>query len=331
MAEPSSYDVFLCHSQRDKEQVETIGQRLSRAGYSVFFDKWNVAAGDRWQDRIVHAMNRSGSAAIFIGAGESGEWRNHEVRLALNRETRDKKFRIVPVLLPGARYSGQEDLEALLAAFQWADLRQGIEDEEGFRRLACGIQGVAPGPGPGAPSTAKAARPRLRWHLALPASALVASSLVFYIYFPIGQSREPASGASKAEPIAADPAPATTQPGSDAPSASDPPAPVVTEFPVRPSPPPQPLGKSFFTLEETAPAHFGASGVDFSVSFSDDELGTLATLQISAAGREPIVESLLGPGGRIQFQSRSESHSLTIAAWNPSRKSLQLSVDPPLK
>jgi NB-ARC domain len=76
--------------------------------------------------------------------------------MAINRRVTDthQQFRVIPVLLPGAK---RDSLPALLVAGTWVEFRDSIDEPDAFHRLLCGISGLAPGPGeadaPGSPRT----------------------------------------------------------------------------------------------------------------------------------------------------------------------------------
>ncbi len=46
MAETFSYDVFLSHSSKDKKVVRAVAERLRADGLRVWFDEWEIKAGD---------------------------------------------------------------------------------------------------------------------------------------------------------------------------------------------------------------------------------------------------------------------------------------------
>jgi hypothetical protein len=99
------YDVFLSHNSKDKPAVETFAARLmDEAGIKVWLDKWNLIPGEPWQEEIERALDQSQTCAVFLGPGGFGGWHHEEMRAALNRrvEGRTPKFRVIPVLLPGA-------------------------------------------------------------------------------------------------------------------------------------------------------------------------------------------------------------------------------------
>src|SRR5262245_38056050 len=67
------------------------------------------------------------------------------MRAALDKRVRNKSFRVIPVLLPGAEPRNEETLPSFLSLLTWVDFRAGLDDRETFRRLVAGICGLAPG------------------------------------------------------------------------------------------------------------------------------------------------------------------------------------------
>jgi tetratricopeptide (TPR) repeat protein len=148
MADQETYDVFLSHNSQEKPQVEALAYRLSERGLTPFLDKWCLVPGDPWQEVIEEALQASASCAVFIGPGDISPWHNKEMRAALIRQARERTFRVIPVLLPGATRPDERDLPPFLELFTWVDFRAGLEDKYAFHCLCCGIQGIAPGPPP---------------------------------------------------------------------------------------------------------------------------------------------------------------------------------------
>ena len=140
------YDVFLSHASADKSEVEHLARKLRDQGLEPFLDKWHLIPGERWQEALEEALDQSRTCAVFLGQA-FGPWQNEEMRSALETCVRDAGFRVIPILLPGGREPGQEDLPRFLRRLTWVDFRRGLEDEEAFRRLLAGIRGQAPGPG----------------------------------------------------------------------------------------------------------------------------------------------------------------------------------------
>ncbi|HEX5751644.1 MAG TPA: TIR domain-containing protein [Archangium sp.] len=137
------FDVFLSHNSQDKAAVELLAERLrSEAGLRPFLDTWNLVPGTRWQPSLEDALEKSQSVAVFFGPSGVAPWHNEEVRVALANAVRTRdEYRVIPVLLPGAR---AEEVTGFLAQRTWVDFRAGLEDAAAFTRLVAGIKGQAP-------------------------------------------------------------------------------------------------------------------------------------------------------------------------------------------
>ena len=62
-----------------------------------------TCAGGTWQTEIDAALGAVQGVAIVVGPGGMGPWQKEEVQAALLRAVDDaKRFRVIPVLLPGA-------------------------------------------------------------------------------------------------------------------------------------------------------------------------------------------------------------------------------------
>jgi tetratricopeptide (TPR) repeat protein len=163
MADEVTYDVFLSHNSQDKPQVEALAHRLGKRGLIPFLDRWCLVPGEPWQEAIEEALRASASCAVFLGPGDISPWHNEEMRAALDRQARERVFRVIPVLLPGATRPDEGDLPLFLGGRTWVDFRQvGLEDPYAFHCLCCGIQGIAPGPPPEAEPEEAAAIPPVR-------------------------------------------------------------------------------------------------------------------------------------------------------------------------
>jgi TIR domain len=141
------YDVFMSHQSGDKSLVESIATRLvDEQGLRPFLDKWHLIPGEPWQEALEEALDRSKTCAVFLGPGGLGPWENEEMRAAIEERVRNKSFRVIPVLLPGAEPKNEKTLPRFLRRLTWVDFRGGLDDPDTFQRLVAGIRGVAPGP-----------------------------------------------------------------------------------------------------------------------------------------------------------------------------------------
>jgi WD40 repeat protein len=134
--ETGDYDVFLCHSSRDKEAVKAIGERLKERGILPWLDVWEIRPGTRWQKTLERQLTSIKSAAVFIGRGKSGPWQDIEVETLLQEFARRQRP-IIPVILPGRQ--GSPRLPKFLGLWHVVDMRQ--PDPDPFEQLAWGITG----------------------------------------------------------------------------------------------------------------------------------------------------------------------------------------------
>ncbi len=95
-------DVFLSYNWRDRTAVEVVARALEGRGVSVFLDRWYLTPGRPWQEILEEKTTTCGAVAVFVGPEGLGRWQQREKELALDRQTRDAAFRVIPVLLPGA-------------------------------------------------------------------------------------------------------------------------------------------------------------------------------------------------------------------------------------
>ncbi|MEK6257289.1 MAG: toll/interleukin-1 receptor domain-containing protein [Planctomycetota bacterium] len=94
------FDVFLSYNRLDKVQVGRIAQALPKYEVNPWLDVKNISLGALFQDEIEQAIPLAKSMAILIGTQGRGPWQDAEIKVAI-RLSVEKKFPIVPVLLPG--------------------------------------------------------------------------------------------------------------------------------------------------------------------------------------------------------------------------------------
>ena len=144
------YHVFLSHNSADEPAVEALARRLAdEAGLYPFLDKWHLIPGEPWQEAIEKALDQSRTCAVFVGPRGIGPWEHEEMRAAIEQRVADRSFRVIPILLPGAKRGKRGRLPAFLSRATWVEFQESIEDAEAFRRLVAGIKGEPPGRGPG--------------------------------------------------------------------------------------------------------------------------------------------------------------------------------------
>jgi WD40 repeat protein len=98
-----TYDVFVSYSRADGRHAAEIDSVLRDKGLKTFFDRRNLAAGLPWVRALEQAIGAAQAAIVLIGPRGLGNTQQYERELAFVRQTRDSKFRVVPVLLPDTR------------------------------------------------------------------------------------------------------------------------------------------------------------------------------------------------------------------------------------
>jgi hypothetical protein len=137
------FDVFLSHAHVDSESVaELAGSLADRAGFRVWLDRWVLIPGEHWQQAIAKGLNQARTCAVCIGKQTPQGWFREEIEQALNRQVKDKSFRVIPVILPGG---DPQIIDNFLALRSWVDLSGGFANEEGFHVLISGVAGRPPG------------------------------------------------------------------------------------------------------------------------------------------------------------------------------------------
>lgn len=142
------YDLFISYNSRDHELVSRLRDELTQLGCeSVFLDRLHLQPGQNWVDDLEAALLSSRSMAVFLGAGDMGRWQLRERAWALDQTTLQNSYKVIPVLLPGAKPP-----LGFLQQQMWIDLRLGTnprlplpdrERTQQLKRLAEAIRGQA--------------------------------------------------------------------------------------------------------------------------------------------------------------------------------------------
>ena len=97
---PSStkFDVFICHASEDKESfVETLAQALNDAGFSVWYDDFQLAWGDSLRQSIDRGLVGSKYGIVVLSRPFfEKKWTEHELDGLFAKEAKNKKV-ILPI------------------------------------------------------------------------------------------------------------------------------------------------------------------------------------------------------------------------------------------
>lgn len=139
------YDVFLSHAHVDADLVEPLAARLEdEAGLRVWLDRWVLIPGAHWQQEMAKGLGEARTCAVCIGRNTPAGWFREEIERALNRQTKDTSFRVIPVILPDG---DSTVVDNFLELRTWVVFKNGL-DAGAFHLLTCGVRGVKPGRGP---------------------------------------------------------------------------------------------------------------------------------------------------------------------------------------
>ncbi len=143
MALDESYDVFISHEHSEADVAEKLGSRLEdEAGLRVWLDRWILIPGENWQQEMAKGLDKAQSCVVCIGQHTPDGWFREEIERALNRQTREKNFRVIPVILPNGDRS---ILNNFLELRTWVDFANDIDDKYAFHILVSGVRGIQPG------------------------------------------------------------------------------------------------------------------------------------------------------------------------------------------
>src|SRR5688500_15590793 len=132
-------DAFLSHSHADAAWVEALARRLEDTrGLKVWLDRWVLVPGKSWQQTMARGLEEAKSCALFVGATTPTGWFQREIERALDLQTKNAEFRVVPVLLPDA---DPDNVPGFASLHTWADFRDGQDHDYAFHVLCQGIKG----------------------------------------------------------------------------------------------------------------------------------------------------------------------------------------------
>jgi hypothetical protein len=134
----NTYDVFISYSQRDREFVRKLANRLAAERLNVFFDEASIAIGDTLADSLVRAVQRARYMIIVMSPDYfRSAWGQRELELALEREfttTEKQHIRVLPLLYRDC------DIPPILTTKVYADCRTDDAFEASFPKIVATIR-----------------------------------------------------------------------------------------------------------------------------------------------------------------------------------------------
>jgi hypothetical protein len=131
--------VFLSHNRADKDVARRLGAQMRLAGADVWFDEWEIRAGDSIPGKVKDALAVVDTVVLLWSAdADRSEWVRAEFETAITRGMEDESLRVVPIILDDT------PLPPLVQRLRRVDLRDGDETRAVTRpwaspptRIAC--------------------------------------------------------------------------------------------------------------------------------------------------------------------------------------------------
>ncbi|HYX23404.1 MAG TPA: TIR domain-containing protein [Thermoanaerobaculia bacterium] len=133
---PRSPELFLSYHRPDLAAVRAVQKLLEARSVATYLDVRDLPAGLPWPQRLEEALGSVRAVAVFLGPTGLGRGQKREIGFALDRQDREERFPVIPVLLQGAR----PELSFLFHN-TWVDLRDDPTSPEGMRALVEAAQG----------------------------------------------------------------------------------------------------------------------------------------------------------------------------------------------
>jgi len=96
----ASKGTFLCHSSKDKRVVRQIASTLAKVGVPIWYDEWEIEAGDSITRKINDGLASASNLVVFLSSASlSSNWVQRELNSTLMKQISTNKIRIIPVKL----------------------------------------------------------------------------------------------------------------------------------------------------------------------------------------------------------------------------------------
>lgn len=93
-------NLFLSHNTNDKELARSLGAQLKLAGADVWFDEWEIAAGESIPTKVNAALATADAVlVVWSGNAAGSKWVANELEAAYTRSLSDPLFRLIPILI----------------------------------------------------------------------------------------------------------------------------------------------------------------------------------------------------------------------------------------
>lgn len=131
--------IFISYSHSDREFVERLAKSLHESGEDVWWDRWEILAGDSLIDKIFEEGLVTAAAFVVVISPDSvkSKWVRQELDVATIRRI-EGVTKIIPVVI------GDVEIPIALRALLYIDMRN--EFDEGVRKIINSVHGISDKP-----------------------------------------------------------------------------------------------------------------------------------------------------------------------------------------
>jgi len=99
--------IFLCHTSIDKPFVRKLAAELQNYGHTVWIDEAEINIGDSLIGKIREGLDSVDYVAVILSkASVNSEWVRRELEIASNKEIKQKKVIVLPLIIEKVELPG---------------------------------------------------------------------------------------------------------------------------------------------------------------------------------------------------------------------------------
>lgn len=98
------YKVFIAHASEDKELARKIAQDITKKGYQVWFDEWEIKVGDSIVNKINQGINETAYMIVLFSTNSVNKpWVKRELNAGVMQEFETKRVYLLPALIESCK------------------------------------------------------------------------------------------------------------------------------------------------------------------------------------------------------------------------------------
>jgi tetratricopeptide (TPR) repeat protein len=119
----SRFQIFVSYNHNDKDFVHRLAGDLRSRGITIWWDEWEIKAGDSIIERVSEGIDYSSYLAVVLSQNSiTSRWVQHELNSALMRQlSADRNIKVLPLIIDDC------SVPVFLSPIKWIDFRKGYE------------------------------------------------------------------------------------------------------------------------------------------------------------------------------------------------------------